>query len=255
MKTIIIEDELPAAKRLKTILYEIDDSIIVLDVIESVSSAIKWFQENSLPDIVFMDIQLSDGLSFDIFKSVDIKCPIIFTTAFDEYAIQAFKVNSVDYLLKPIETKDLERSLNKLREFKNQFSQNYDSNDLKKIFESIQQNKPAYKSRFLIKSGQTYFRVNTNECAYFYVKNKLTFLVTLSSKKYLIDYTLEDLEAEFDPQKYFRVNRQFILNIDSIVDIHTYFSGKLKIKTNPAAEEEIIVSRAKAVEFKKWIEG
>lgn len=255
MKAIIIEDELPAAKRLKTVLNEVDDSVSVLEVIESVSSAVKWFQHNSLPDIVFMDIQLSDGLSFDIFKSVDIKCPIIFTTAFDEYAIQAFKVNSIDYLLKPIETKDMERSLNKLKELKSSSDSSCDTEDIKKIIASIRQNKPAYKTRFLIKSGQTYFRINTNDCAYFYVDNKLTFLVTFSAKKYLIDYTLEDLEAELDPQKYFRVNRQFILNIDSIADIHSYFSGKLKIKTKLATEEEIIISRIKAIEFKSWIDG
>ncbi len=158
MKAIIIEDELPAAKRLKTVLNEVDDSVSVLEVIESVSSAVKWFQHNSLPDIVFMDIQLSDGLSFDIFKSVDIKCPIIFTTAFDEYAIQAFKVNSIDYLLKPIETKDMERSLNKLKELKSSSDSSCDTEDIKKIIASIRQNKPAYKTRFLIKSGQTYFR-------------------------------------------------------------------------------------------------
>lgn len=255
MKVLIIEDELPAAKRLKTVLSEIDDSISVLDVIESVSSAVKWFQQNSIPDFVFMDIQLSDGLSFDIFKSVDIKCPIIFTTAFDEYAIQAFKVNSIDYLLKPIETKDLERSLNKLKELTTPQDSSYDSDVIKKILEKIQLNKPIYKTRFLIKSGQTYFRININECAYFFVENKLTFLVTFTSKKYLIDFTLENLESELDPQKYFRVNRQFILNIDSIADIHSFFSGKLKIKTRPLCDKEIIVSRAKALEFKNWIEN
>lgn len=255
MNILIIEDEIPAAKRLKSILKEIDNSYIILDVIESISSAVKWFKENKEPELVFMDIQLSDGLSFEIFNQVDIKCPIIFTTAFDEYAMQAFKVNSIDYLLKPIEIENLHQSLNKLNSLKEQLSLYPSSAEIKELFKNMPLQKTTYKTRFLIKSGNSFVKINSSECAYFYVDNKNTYMIVLEGKRYLLDYTLEELEKQLDPKLYFRASRQYLVGINSITNIHANFNGKLKIIVKPAAEEGIIISRAKAVEFKKWLEG
>ncbi len=255
MTILIIEDEQPAAKRLKKLLAEIDSSFEILGVAESVSASVEWFRQNALPDVVLMDVQLSDGLSFEIFESVEVTCPIIFTTAFDEYAIRAFQVNSVDYLLKPIETEALRKSLQKFMNLREQFVKEYAQEDLLRLLAGMQQHRPVYKNRFLVRSGQSFIKINTAECAYFYVSNKVTYLVTYATKKHLIDFTLEELEEQLNPDAFFRVNRQFILNIDAITNIQTYFSGKLKLQTNPKAEEEITVSRLRAPEFKVWLEG
>jgi len=255
MKVLIIEDEPPAAKRLKSILSEIDESIETLDVKDSIENSVSWIKTNPLPDLIFMDIQLSDGLSFEIFKQVEIKCPVIFTTAFDEYAIKAFKVNSIDYLLKPIETKELQKSIQKFHNLHSQFAPKLEHEAIQKLLESITPNKSIYKSRFLVKSGQSFFKVGADECAYFYLDNKLTYLVLRNGKRHLVDFTLDELEQQLDPQKFFRANRQFITNIDSITSIHNYFGGKLKIHLQPGEPEDVIISRAKAGEFKSWMES
>ncbi|MCE1189916.1 MAG: LytTR family DNA-binding domain-containing protein [Ignavibacteria bacterium] len=255
MRILIVEDELPAAKRLKNVLGEIDPEIEVLGVIESVASSITWFRENPSPDVVLMDVQLSDGLSFEIFESIELTCPIIFTTAFDEYAIRAFRVNSIDYLLKPIETEALKVSLEKLEKMREHLGQVGAHEEIRKLFTDLQNNTISYKSRFLVRSGQAFTKVNTSECAYFYSANKLTHLITHNGKKYFLDYTLEELEEQLNPGAFFRVNRQFILNIDAIVNIHSFFSGKLKVQINPKPDDDIIVSRLKAKEFKDWLEA
>lgn len=255
MKTLIIEDERPASNRLKKLINDVDPSLEILDVKESVSASVKWFNENSMPDLIFMDIQLSDGLSFEIFKHVDITCPVIFTTAFDQYAIQAFKVNSIDYLMKPIETHDLKRALNKFTELKSYFEDGFDYSHIKTMLKNIELNRPAYKARFLIKSGQAFIKINSEDIAYFYVDNKLTYLITFAAKKHLVDYKLEELERQLDPKMFFRANRQFITNIDSILDIHSFFSGKLKVHIKPPPMSELIVSRDKASAFKTWMES
>jgi DNA-binding LytR/AlgR family response regulator len=254
MKVLIIEDEIPAAKRLRSILKEADPDILVLDVKDSISSTCKWIDENPTPDLIFMDIQLSDGLSFEIFKKTSIKCPVIFTTAFDEYAIQAFKVNSIDYLLKPIEINDLKNSLKKLDDLKKQLSQKGETEQFKKMLETIAQNRHVYKTRFLIKGGQSFFRISAEECAYFSLENKLTYINLFNGKKHLVDFTLDELEKQLDPKIFCRANRQFIINIESIVSVHNFFGGKLKIKLKPETSENVIVSREKATSFKLWME-
>lgn len=255
MNALIIEDERPAYNRLKKLIDEIDPDIAILDIKESVAASVKWFNENPMPDLIFMDIQLSDGLSFEIFKQVDITCPVIFTTAYDEYAIRAFKVNSIDYLMKPIETPDLKRALNKLAELKGYFETGIDYSHIKSMLQNIELNRPAYKARFLIKSGQKFIKVNSGDCAYFYVDNKLTYMITFEGKKYLVDFKLEELERQLDPKIFFRANRQFITHIDSILDIHSFFSGKLKVHIKPPPMKELIVSRDKASNFKAWMES
>ncbi len=255
MKALIIEDELPAAKRLKSVLKEVEPTIEIIDVIDSIRTAIKWIENNPVPDLIFMDIQLSDGLSFDIFKRAQIKCPVIFTTAFDEYAIQAFKVKSIDYLLKPIEAGDLRNSLKKYDELKKQFSAEHESENIKKLLETITQNKFVFKTRFLVKSGQSFIRINIEECAYFLLENKLTYLVHFNGNKYLIDFNLDELEKQLDPKIFFRANRQYILNIESITSVHNYFGGKLKLRLKPEVSESVVVSREKASLFKEWMES
>ncbi len=253
MKVLIIEDELPAAKRLCAILNEADKDIIVEGVKESVSSACKWINENNTPDLIFMDIQLSDGLSFEIFKQVEIKCPVIFTTAFDEYALQAFKVNSIDYLLKPIEINDLKSSLKKFDEMKKFFSSEGELKHYSQILKAITQGLPIYKSRFLIKSGQSFYRVGVEDCAYFHLENKLTYLVLFNGKKHLLDFSLDELEKQLDLKKYFRANRQYIINIEAITSVHNFFGGKLKLRLKPETDDNVIVSREKVTALKLWM--
>lgn len=254
MKALIIEDEIPAAKRLRSLLNEVDPSIVISEIVDSVKASVKWINNNPLPDLIFMDIQLSDGLSFEIFKHVKIKCPVIFTTAFDEYAIQAFKVNSIDYLLKPIEAGDLRNSLNKYEELRNQFSPEVESDSLKKLLEMIAQNKPVFKTRFLVKSGQSFIRIGAEESAYFFLDNKLTYIIQFNGKKHLIDFTLDELEKQLDPKIFFRANRQFIVNIESVTSLHNFFGGKLKLHLKPEPEESVVVSREKASCFKEWMQ-
>ncbi|MBU1101517.1 MAG: LytTR family DNA-binding domain-containing protein [Bacteroidetes bacterium] len=254
MKVLIIEDELPAAKRMAKLLLEIDNNIEILDIKDGITSSVDWFKNNPPPDLVFMDIQLSDGLSFEIFEHVQLTSPIVFTTAFDQYAIRAFKVNSIDYILKPIDKNDVRKSLEKFKTLTTPNNHEQNNSELISLIKNLKENKPVFKSRFLVKTGNSYIKVSIDQCAYFTVENKLTYLITFTGKKHLIDPTLEDLGNQLDPQKFFRANRQFIISIDAIKDVHTYFSGKLKIHLKVETKEDVIISRAKATMFKEWID-
>jgi two-component system, LytTR family, response regulator LytT len=253
MKVLIIEDEALASKRLKQLIQEINNSIKILDVLESIESTLKWFKGSITPDLIFMDIQLSDGLCFEIFNRIKIDIPIIFTTAFDEYAIQAFKVNSIDYLLKPINKKDLEQALTKFEALKEQYSNSLKGFEIQQLLQKMSLNQKVYRSRFLVKAGQTFVKINSEIIAYFFVDNKLTYGNLFNNKKYLLDYTLDDLENELDPQMFIRINRQFILNINSIESVHIFFGGSLKLHLIPKCEEEVIVSRRRVAAFKEWM--
>ena len=252
MKVLIIEDEAPASRRLQKMLLEINPEIEILGSLESIDSSIKWVKANSIPDLIFMDIQLSDGLSFEIFKYVNVSSPVIFTTAYDDYAIQAFKVNSIDYLLKPIDTEDLINSLDKLKKFEDAFKSK--SLEISDIMKELKISGPAYKSRFLIKIGSNLVIVPSNEIAYFAADNRLTYLVTFSGKKYIIDNSLEELESLLDPDIFTRASRKYIININSLENISTTFSGMLKLKIKPRTDDEVTVSRERTTEFKKWID-
>lgn len=252
MKVLIIEDEAPASRRLQKILGEIDPAIEIIGCIDSIDSSVKWLRDNDEPDLIFMDIQLSDGLSFEIFKCVNIGSPVIFTTAYDEYAIQAFKVNSIDYLLKPIDTLELKNSLDKFEKLKESYAEK--ALDFAGIIKNMRLSGPAYKSRFLIKVGTNLIIIPTNEIAYFFAENKMVFMVTFSGKKYIAENTLEELESLLDPGLFYRANRKFILNINSLENISASFSGKLKLTILPRINEEITVSREKTSEFKNWID-
>jgi DNA-binding LytR/AlgR family response regulator len=254
MKVILIEDEALAAKRLQNMLTEIDPAIQVIKVIDSIEEAVEWFSTYPHPDLIFMDIMLADGQSFEIFEQVEIKAPVIFTTAYDEYAIKAFKVNSVDYLLKPVETVLLTGALDKFRA--NAGAQG----NLKQMVESLmasnyksQEVVSEFKKRFLIKTGDKFIPVSIAEVAYFSFTDKLTFLTTNGQKRYMLDHTLDELEKLVDPHVFFRLNRQYIAAFSSIKVVHNYFNGKLKVMVTPEIPEGIIVSKERAQVFKSWL--
>lgn len=251
MKVLIIEDEAPAARRLTQLVKECRPDAEVLGQIDSVEEAIEWCNTNEMPDLAFMDIQLADGLSFEIFEAVSVKCPVVFTTAYDEYAIKAFKVNSIDYLLKPIDKAELKSAFDKFDLLKNNNSPAIDIGELVKTF-GVQQN---FKTRFLVKQGQRLIPIDAERIAYFFAEDKLVFLVTSDDHKYIVDYTLEQLEGKLNPQHFFRANRKIITSMPAVKDIHLSFNGKLKIYLKPDLKkgEEIFVSRERASEFKTWM--
>jgi len=254
MKTIIIEDEKPAARRLSRMLEGLE--VKVSTMLHSVEEAIDWFQNNKHPDLIFLDIQLSDGLSFEIFDVIEVHSAIIFTTAFDEYALQAFKLNSIDYILKPIDDEDLEQAVNKYRtRFKSVTAPNkiaLDFEDIKKLL--VNPLEREYKKRFTAKVGQHIKIINSEDVECFYSENKGTYAATKDGRNYLLDTTLEQLEDELKPQVFFRVSRKFFVNIDYIKDIISYTNSRLQIKLNNNSQLEIIVSREKVKDFKLWLE-
>jgi len=250
IKVIIIEDEKPSARRLKRMLAEIN--IEVEAMLHSVAEAVTWFKNNNHPDLILLDIQLSDGLSFEIFEQVDVNSAIIFTTAYDEYALKAFKLNSIDYLLKPIDDEELKNAIEKFKNTKNdKEGLHFDLNQIKKLL--VNPLDKNYKKRFTIKIGQHLRIVNTEHIECFYSENKATYLFTESKHNYILDDTLEELEEQLDPTKFFRVNRKFFINIEAIKDIISYTNSRLQIKLNHFQEFDIIVSREKVKDFKNWL--
>ena len=253
MNILIIEDEAPAARRLKKMILEIDPEVNVMAMYDSIETSVKWFNANEQPDLIFMDIELADGQSFEIFNQVKITAPVIFTTAYDEYALQAFKVNSIDYLLKPIETNALLNAIQKFKTLRENYSKTpeYDFKHLLKTLSPAQN----YKSRFLIKTGEKFVSIEKESIAYFLSEEKATFLITFDNKRFIMDQTLDELEKITDPILFFRLNRQIIANIKAIGSIHNYFNGKLKLTLKPELKEEVIVSREKAPAFKDWLDN
>ncbi len=254
MNVLIIEDEAPAFRRLQKVLEEIDTSINIIDVIGTVSESICWFNENKLPDLVFMDIQLSDGISFEIFESISVKTPVIFTTAFDEYVLNAFKVNSIDYILKPIKKEELEKSIEKYKSLKEVYGGTNEAG-LGDFLKQIDLGRKKYKNRFLIKLPESLLSIDVSEIAYFQTKKGIVQLVTREGRKYITDFTLDDLIQQIDPYLFFRANRQFIIHIETVSQAHKYFKGKLLVETTPDPDEKILVSAEKASLFKSWLGG
>lgn len=249
-RTIIIEDEKPSARRLQRMLSEL--GIEAEALLHSVKESVQWFRDNPDPDLILLDIQLSDGLSFEIFEQVQVRSAIIFTTAYDEYALKAFKLNSIDYLLKPIDDEELKTAIDKFVEHQ-PVEQNLmvDISQIKKLL--INPLDRNYKKRFTIKVGQHLRVVDADAVECFYSEHKATYLYTQDRKNYLLDMTLEQLEDELDPVKFFRVSRKFIINVDAISDIISYTNSRLQIKLNHYDEQEIIVSREKVRSFKNWL--
>jgi DNA-binding LytR/AlgR family response regulator len=253
MNILIVEDEDLAARRLQGLLKEIDPASNVVGHTDSIESSVDWLQKNPHPDVILMDIELSDGQSFEIFDLTEVKSTIIFTTSYDEYAIRAFKVNSVDYLLKPIERDDLESALKKFGELKNRFGTNTLNVEglIKELQEKLQPK--TYRKRFLVKQGIKLVSIETQDIAYFYTEGRVIFFRTKDGKKFVVDYTLEDLENMLQPDDFFRINRSFYISLDSVVKIDEYFGQRLILALQPSSEKEVLVSREKVSEFKKWM--
>ncbi len=257
LRVLIIEDEPFAQQELKRLLALVSPEIEILDYIDSIEDSILWFAHNPHPDLVFMDIQLSDGLSFEIFKSAKIQSPVIFTTAFDEYAIRAFKVNSIDYLLKPIDLKDIKAAIDKFEKIRNHYagySVELKLEQIEKLVASIRP-KTEYKSRFIAKSGDQIKYINASDIAYFFADDTIVFMVTENYGKYIVEYSLNELEAFVDPKFFYRINRTYIAHIKSIVKVHKFFNSRLKIELKPPVEDHILVSRVKVPGFLSWMES
>ena len=247
---VILEDEAPNSDRLQRLLIELKPSVRILAVLESVKTATEWFVKNESPDLVLMDVRLADGLSFEIFSYIEIKCPIVFTTAYDEYAVKAFKYNSLDYLLKPVEKDELEHALHKFEILQNNSTKL--QVDIENLVASIQPNN--YRTRFLLPYRDGYRSVQAGDIAYFSSESNASYAHFLSGDSIIIPQTLEKLERELDPKVFFRANRQFIIHIDSIKEVHNHFNSKLKIELKLESHAEIIISREKAPSFKTWMD-
>lgn len=249
MKILIVEDEERNANKLKRLLYQIEPDIQVLDVVESVQACVNWLRDHPSPDLMFMDIRLEDGLCFEIFEQIEVTIPVVFTTSYDEYALKAFKVNSIDYLMKPVQEQDLIQALKKYKRL-NAIELNA---SIKNILGSLNPKEIAYRSRFLIPFKDGFKTVKIEEIDYIYSELKITHLVLKDKCALILSQTMEEIEEELDPLSFFRVNRQHILNIDSISNIQNYYNGKLKVTLVRDAQREIIISREKAPLFKNWL--
>lgn len=250
MKALIIEDESIASKRLANLVKELAPEIEIIEHISSVEQGITWFKKNELPDLIFLDIQLNDGYGFDIIDELEEHPPIVFTTAYNEYAIRGFKYNGLDYLLKPIDKRDLENALNKFRKKsiipKKEHEEKYEK--LKTLFSK------EYKRRFMVKIGNQFNSFNVRDIAYFKSHEGLIYLKKFNGKKFPIEYSLDQLENILDPIHFFRINRKYVVSVNAVNEIHSYFNSRLLLKLNPNEEDQIIVSRERTNNFKKWLD-
>lgn len=251
MKVLIIEDEDLAVKKLQKTLSFVDNTIEIAGITDSISSSVEWLQNNEAPDLILMDIELADGQSFAIFDLISVTSPVIFTTSYDEFALKAFKVNSIDYLLKPVQPEDLEVALKKYKSMRGHTT----TTDIQSLVKELQQQlfPKEYRKRFLVKNGQKLISIAIDSIAYFYSDKRLNFFRTVDNKKYVVDYTMDELEDMLNPQDYFRVSRSFYVSIACISKIDDYFGNRLILQLQPATDKEVLVSREKVMSFKKWM--
>jgi len=248
MRALIIEDEKPAADKLKKAIQKTGLGIEIIAQLDSVQSAVQWLRTQEQPELVFMDIELSDGLCFQIFETVSVPCPIIFTTAYDEYWQEAFELNSIDYLLKPVKQEKLEAALKKYDTLRQYFASNF-----QQLIQANQTNLPAYKKRFLVKRGADYISVKTEDIAYFYATHKLVCMVNKKAEKFILDISLSDIEKQIDPVSFYRINRKYLVNMTSIKRIKSYPKSKLEVEVDPPVNDEIIISQENVAAFKDWM--
>ncbi len=247
MNVLICEDEKPAQKHLSKIIKQIKEDVNIVDIVETGRDALNRIRKYDL-DLIFMDIELGDGPCFETLDSITINVPIIFTTAYDEYALKAFKLNSIDYIVKPISKENVMNALNKFDLLKQSFQAGSGF-----IFSKEMIYTSNYKNRFLVKLGRKLFPLNSDDIAYFIAQDKMVFIITFDRKRYIINYTLSELEEMLDPEKFFRVNRQYIVNVNSIKEVEAYFKGQVTVNISPPVDEDIIVSRSKTPELKNWL--
>lgn len=251
MKVLLVEDEYLATQKLTKLLRAHDTTIEIVATLETVAATVHWLQNNLQPDLLFLDIHLADSNSFEIFRQTTVSCPVIFTTAYDEYALKAFEVNSIAYLLKPITPERLAQALEKYQQLKQSFSA--PAFDYQKIAELLQSK--HYKDRFLVKNGAKIKTIPMEDIAYFYAEDGVVLLKTAQNQAFIIDYTLEQLEQLLHPHQFFRANRKFLVSIKSITEVHAYFKGRLLVNVNPPTAESIIISNERAGNFKQWMGG
>jgi two-component system, LytTR family, response regulator len=250
MRVIIIEDEKPAAQKLRKAILKSDMEIDVVAIIHSIREASDWFSQNPMPDLVFMDIELTDGLCFSLFEKANITCPVIFTTAYDEYWQEAFEYNSIDYLLKPIREEKLEAALGKYDMLKKYFAQN-----LQQLVQlSHQTPGNGYKKRFLVKRGIDYVSIRVDDIAYFYAAHKLVCMIDNRGQKFILDQSLAEIEKSLDPSQFYRVNRKYLVNMSAIKRIKSYPKSKLQLELEPMITEEIVISQENVTAFKEWMD-
>lgn len=248
MKTLIVEDEINACEYLRSLIAKHMPDCEVVDHLDSVQETINWLHKNPEPELIFLDIQLSDGISFEIFNHVNITCPIIFTTAYDQFALQAFKVNSIDYLLKPISDEDLKAAHTKLL----QRTEHHQTDQLQQLMNSLS---AGPKNRFLVKKGNHFEFINVDQIAYIDSEDGMTFLYSNDGKRHIYTKTLQVLMGQLDQDKFFQINRKQIINIENITKIHPYLNQRLKIELNLSTEQEFIVARNRMTEFKDWVDS
>jgi len=247
MKVLIIEDEMVAANQLKIMIREYQRDIEILDILDNNLDSINYLTTHK-PDLIFMDIHLADGLCFEIFEQIAVDTPVIFTTAYDQYTLKAFKINSVDYLLKPIHPKDLKDSIDKFKRYQPPQAM------LAKMIQDLAGTRAAYKCRFLVRSGHGYISIKTDDVAYVISKNKLNYLVSTDDKKYVVDHTMDQLQNLLDPREFQRINRNFIVSNQSIKRMDSYFNNRMLLQLHPACSQEVLVSRSYLKEFKEWVD-
>ncbi|MBK7886358.1 MAG: response regulator transcription factor [Bacteroidetes bacterium] len=250
MKILIIEDEKPAADRLIKMIHELVPTAEILATLVSIKSSVEWLMKNEAPDVVMMDIHLADGQSFEIFTLVKVSAPVIFTTAYDEHALDAFKVNSIDYLLKPIKLEELKRAIDKLKNLKN-----YNAQQVEKMISQFGARQKEFQKRMVIRFGDTIKMVDIPDVAYFYTEDKINYLCTSGNLRYPIDHNLDELEHLLDPAIFFRINRQFIINIHAIDKMLAWSKSRVKVLLKPSTTEDTIVSTERSPYFKDWLIG
>ncbi len=271
MQVLIVEDEPLAVKKLIRLLEEVAFDVKVVGTAGGINTAVDWLESNPAPDLIFLDIELSDGQSFEIFQRTRVKSPVIFVTSYDEFALQAFKVNSVDYLLKPVQKEDLVNAIAKYRDLKMQYSR--DSSPITASIENLlmslvgSSNAPdrqgltggeasagkAYRTRFLVKHLQKYVTVDVSDIAYFWSEGRINFFKTKTGQKHMVEYTMEEIDGMLDPHDWFRISRQFIVSVPSVAEIHAYFNNRLMLHLSPKEPEEVTVSRERVADFKIWL--
>jgi len=251
MKLLLIEDERPAAKRLQELIKSCRPNFEILTVLDGVEASAKWLSTNPAPDLIFMDIQLSDGISFDIFTKVTVEAPVIFTTAYDEYSLKAFKVNSIDYLLKPIEQEELESAFQKFERLHQQ-QITYNPQAFQEILSNL--TRKNYKERFLVKAGQNLINLSVADVAYFYSEEGMLYARCADNKRHMLDHTLEQIEDMLDPKDFFRINRKALIRITAIDKIQTHINSRLKLQLKPGSTWDVIVSRERVGTFKDWLD-